>query len=268
MSNLDVALAGFWQLARHWKNGEKAKIELSCDAGSLHMQLSAVLGHPDQPHFPHPPPPPPTSSLKRKSPSQLRRQERRRDGAASRDKEAAAEVVDETAKVQSANNTKGYINSTEDLEDSEKNLSDNHEEDHSPVDEAIPTKVSFQCDQCKFCGISEKGLKQHTRMKHKVNQVDGNSTESEDEDIIHDKFDNEPIIKVNFDAFGRSNKCISCGESFASREECYKHMFLSMSQCCETTVSNLIACGFEKEIREDGIQKTMMKVQSLLPKLK
>ena len=52
MSNLDVALAGFWQIARHWKNGDKAKIELSCEAGSLYMQLSAMLGHPDQPHFP------------------------------------------------------------------------------------------------------------------------------------------------------------------------------------------------------------------------
>ena len=38
---------------------DKAKIDLSCEAGSLHMQLSAMLVHPNQPHFPHPPPPPP-----------------------------------------------------------------------------------------------------------------------------------------------------------------------------------------------------------------
>ena len=68
MSNLDVVLAGFWQIARHWKNGDKAKIELSCEAGKLHMQLSAVLDHLDQPHFSHRPPPPPTSSSKKKSP--------------------------------------------------------------------------------------------------------------------------------------------------------------------------------------------------------
>ena len=69
MSNLDVALAGFWQIARHWKNGDKAKIELFCEAGSLYMQLSAMLGHPDQPYFPHPPshppPLPPSSSYKK-----------------------------------------------------------------------------------------------------------------------------------------------------------------------------------------------------------
>ena len=55
MSNLDVAVASFWQLARHWKQGDKAKLELTCEDGSLHMQLSAALNHPDHRHFPHPP---------------------------------------------------------------------------------------------------------------------------------------------------------------------------------------------------------------------
>ena len=87
MSNLYVTLAGFWQLARHWKQGNKAKLELSCENGSMEMHLSAVLGHPDHLHFPPPfnppPPPPPPSStpIKRKSPSYLRRQERRRKAA-------------------------------------------------------------------------------------------------------------------------------------------------------------------------------------------
>ena len=126
MSNLDVAVAGFWQLGRHWKNLDRAKIELSYESRSLVMQLLAVLSH----HFPHPPPPPPTSSLKRKSPSQLRRQERRRDDTVSRDKEAAAGVVDETARKPSENNTKESIDVKEDLEDYEKNLSSNHGEDH------------------------------------------------------------------------------------------------------------------------------------------
>ena len=47
MSNLDVALASFWQLARHWQQGDAAKIEMSCEAGSLNTQLNAKLGHPD-----------------------------------------------------------------------------------------------------------------------------------------------------------------------------------------------------------------------------
>ena len=93
MSNLDVAVASFWQLARHWNQGGKAKLELSCEDGNLHMQLSADLGHPDQPHFPHPPHPPPPPSFpppktRKKSPSQLRRQERRQREARRKAEEA------------------------------------------------------------------------------------------------------------------------------------------------------------------------------------
>ena len=98
MSNLDVAVSSFWQLARHWKQGDKAKLELTCEDGSLHMQLSAVLGHPDHPNFPHPPPPPPPPApsppilKKKKSPSLLRRQERRRQEALARAEEAASPI--------------------------------------------------------------------------------------------------------------------------------------------------------------------------------
>ena len=121
MSNLDVALAGFWQIARHWKKGDKAKLELSCEAGSLHLQLSAMLGHPDQPHFPHPSPPPSTSSCKRKSPSQLRRQDRRRKEAVFRVDETAKDLVKETAAKPSEKNTEKDAHATEKLPDSEKN---------------------------------------------------------------------------------------------------------------------------------------------------
>ena len=95
MSNLDVAVSSFWQLARHWKSGGKGKLELACEDGSLHMHLSAVLGHPDQPHFPHQPPhhpPPPSHPIpkKEKSPSQLRRQEQRKREALAKAVEASA----------------------------------------------------------------------------------------------------------------------------------------------------------------------------------
>ena len=72
MSNLDVLVSSFWQLARNCKSGGKAKLELACEDGNLHLQLSAMLGHPDHAHFPTPPRHPPPSSCKRKSPSQLR----------------------------------------------------------------------------------------------------------------------------------------------------------------------------------------------------
>ena len=86
MSNLDLAVTSFWQLARHWNQGEKAKLELACEDGTLHLQLSAELGHPEKPHFTQTPQAPqtPYHSCKRKSPSQMRRQERRKSEAISK----------------------------------------------------------------------------------------------------------------------------------------------------------------------------------------
>ena len=58
MSYLDVTLASFWQLARHWQQGEAAKLEMSIEAGSLNIQRMPKLKHPDPLHFNHPSAPP------------------------------------------------------------------------------------------------------------------------------------------------------------------------------------------------------------------
>ena len=68
---LEVALGSFWQLARHWRQGESAKLELLCEDGNLQLQLSAKLGHHDNFHFPDPGPSP-SPNIKKKSPSHLR----------------------------------------------------------------------------------------------------------------------------------------------------------------------------------------------------
>ena len=49
-----MVLACFWQLARHWKEGYAAKLELVCEAGIHKMQLLASLKYPDKPHFSDP----------------------------------------------------------------------------------------------------------------------------------------------------------------------------------------------------------------------
>ena len=72
-----MALSSFWQLARHWQQDKAAKLEMSCEAGSLHIQLNAMLGNSDLLHFHRPSAPP----CKRKSLSQLRRQECMRHAA-------------------------------------------------------------------------------------------------------------------------------------------------------------------------------------------
>ena len=100
MINLELALGSFWQLARHWKMGDTAKLELSCEGGNLQLNFSAKLGHPDNQHFrkeelPTSSTPPPSTfppaSCKRKTPSQLRRQDRRR--LAALDKAASVQAA-------------------------------------------------------------------------------------------------------------------------------------------------------------------------------
>ena len=184
MSDLDVAVSSFWQLARHWKSGGKAKLELACEDGSLHMQLSAVLGHPDQPHFPHPPPhhpshPPPSHPIpkKKKSPSQLRRQERRR-------KEALAKAVEASA---NRNIIVEEHKSEISIDVSTENLSDVNEAEiiiETEVETtAEPLCLLLKCDQCEYTNATEKGLSQHKRMKHRISQIDGMDDYTEEEVI-------------------------------------------------------------------------------------
>ena len=180
MFNLDVAVSSFWQLARHWKQGGKAKLELACEDGNLHLQLSAVLGHPDHPHFPYPPPPPsPTPSpsvlKKKKSPSQLRRQERRRQEALARAEKAGPTINIEKAA------------STEDVAGAEKDSSvivdsEVESEIEKPAEKLEEMHVkeiclNYKCDQCEYTNSTEKGLSQHARMKHRISLLDGHIDE-------------------------------------------------------------------------------------------
>ena len=153
MSNLDVAVASFWQLARHWKKGDKAKLELSCEGENLHIQLSAVLGHPDQPHFPYPPSSYPPSQFKKKSPSQLRRQERRRQEAlekASATKVAEKDMSDKAVKSAS-------------VADQAKEKSFEEEDDIHPTSN---NKNMFKCNQCETGFISTGTLDSHMMKEH------------------------------------------------------------------------------------------------------
>ena len=154
MSNLDVTIAGFWQLARHWKQGNKAKLEKSCEKGSMELHLSAVLGHPNHLHFPPPfnppPPPPPPSStpIKRKSPSYLRRQERRRKVA-----EKASyfvQSVSESDKDTIENNLQNKVSkSSENLKEVLPEQMDDKQVEKL-ADNSTSSSLCFKCDQCDY----------------------------------------------------------------------------------------------------------------------
>ena len=175
MSNLDVAVATFWQLARHWKNGDKAKLELlSCEGESLYIQLSARLGPPEQQHFPDPPQIIP--SVKKKSPSQLRRQERRRQETLSKANLAKSKESDQDASkhitvVEEAEKSKENSDMNK-KKSSKKDVSEKvtiSEEASNPkacvVEPAIKpseketevpsSSIIFECDQCNFTSSSK-----------------------------------------------------------------------------------------------------------------
>ena len=171
MSNLDVAVAAFWQLARHWKNGEKAKLELSCEGESLHIQLSAKLGPPEQQHFPDPP-------VKKKSPSQLRRQERRRQEANSKTKPPTAKeseqdttenisVIEEAEKLKESRDINKNKSSKKDVPDKARIFSEEaghpkacaKEPPINPSEEEaeiLSSSLIFTCDQCNFTSSLSK----------------------------------------------------------------------------------------------------------------
>ena len=189
MSNLDVAVGSFWQLARHWKNGDKAKLELSCEDGSLQMQLSAVLGLPDQPHFSHPPPYPhhaPPPQPKKKSPSQLCRQERRRHEAEA----VAGDKADSNVNIIVEEHESEVSHDVSIPKETEIVLEADIEEPavKLPPNAAGESYPMFKCDQCNYINQTEKGLGMHVRKKHRISQVDGiddsNEENTKDTDIV------------------------------------------------------------------------------------
>ena len=85
--------------------------------------------------------------MKKKSPSQQRREERRK---LERTKKKVAEKVTESDVVK-VNKKVCKVVSEEETESS----------------------LYFNCDQCDFKSASEKGLRHHIRMKHRISQLDG-----------------------------------------------------------------------------------------------
>ena len=110
-------------------------------------------------------------------------------------------------------------------------------------------------------------------MKHRISQVDGNNSESNDcnslseenSDIYKDcfkRFDSYKTDAIDEDFFKASStivECPSCDKIFKTAEECYIHLFLSASHCCQKTISNLKENGHAQDLDKLGIQKGLMK---------
>ena len=231
MSNLDVALASFWQLARHWKQGDTAKLELSCQAGSLELQLSAKLGHPDHLHFPNPPPHP---LLKKKSSTGDAGASARSSahttcltphpppvpvGAGGGEgevyispltlkKKSPSQLCRQERRRQESISKKTTLNSdsTEKVPSSmtEKSNETNYEK-QTEKQSAENESSSLSCDICDFSANSKIGLNLHMKKKHvNIDQLDGNtslnSSENENEKPETHEANSEHIYNLKFNA--------------------------------------------------------------------
>ena len=108
-----------------------------------------------------------------------------------------------------------------------------------------------------------KGTVITQKNEHHISKLDGNP-DSEGEDleekkVLTPKMDLEAIDRDCFNLLGITEKCmISCNLKLSSKEECYKHMYLSPSKCCQKLCSNMEKSGFEEDIKKNGFQKVML----------
>ena len=155
------------------------------------MQLSALLGHPEKPHFNQPPPPlhhpPPPTSLplltKKKTPSQMRRQERRQREAGKKAAEATAKTHITDGAENILSNSVAQPKQAEIICEAEVVMPPVKLVEHL----AEMLSLNFKCEQCDYTNTTEKGLAQHTRMKHRISQVDGNIDSDCEEPKENDK---------------------------------------------------------------------------------
>ena len=123
---------------------------------------------------------------KKKSPSQLRRQGRRRQEALVRAEEASSPInVEEaafTVNVEGAEKDASDHEHSEVAEKAVQDLSDSGKVDTIKCTDTIDTAaagtsvascIQFKCDQGSYESASDKGVRQHIRMKHKISQLDG-----------------------------------------------------------------------------------------------
>ena len=134
-----------------------------------------------------------SSWKKKKSPSQVRREENRKR---SRQNKATEEVADNGA--DEATVEKAECNST-------------------AAKAEVPAVIS--CEECGYKATTEKGLKQHMRMKHRKLPQPTTSLLSTPEatrrQTMPDDLNSSPLPNIT-----REETCHNCGEIFTSKHQC------------------------------------------------
>lgn len=80
-----------------------------------------------------------------------------------------------------------------------KHINTEYKEDYLNGIHSTPTLIPYQSDQCSFVGVSDKGLKQHTRLSHRISQLDGNISDPED-NTLPEVVKSETTLELLFDS--------------------------------------------------------------------
>ena len=83
------------------------------------------------------------------------------------------------------------------------------------------SSLIFKCDQCNFTSSSDKGLKMHSRMKHRISQLDAHKEDSESEEECYslpDKALDDVIDKECLNRFNEITECASFSQIFKTEK--------------------------------------------------
>ena len=83
-------------------------------------------------------------------------------------------------------------------------------------EEAVQTSTVFPCDQCDYLGASEKGLKQHARMKHKKAEA----TPASPEALRSKEESSRSLIGSPLPLYNREENCRNCDGPFSPGHQC------------------------------------------------
>ena len=82
--------------------------------------------------------------------------------------------------------------------------------------EAVQTSTVFPCDQCDYLGASEKGLKQHARMKHRKAEA----TPASPEALRSKGESSRSLIGSPLPLHNREENCRNCDGPFSPGHQC------------------------------------------------
>ena len=82
--------------------------------------------------------------------------------------------------------------------------------------EAVQTSAVFPCDQCDYLGASEKGLKQHARMKHKKAEA----TPAPPEALRSSEESSRSLVGSPLPLYNKEENCRNCDGPFSPGHQC------------------------------------------------